>query len=103
MIAVADRNTKSSTPNSSTASDGRVWLKHPETGGVQSFAPEAADAWRGMGWVDTDPPEEPDPTLTDAAPDAEQVDADSNNTNDESSTTKPRRSTRRATSDSEEA
>lgn len=37
----------------------RVWLRNPQTGGVQHFAKDAADTWRRRGWVDAEPPPEP--------------------------------------------
>jgi hypothetical protein len=37
-----------------------VWLEYPETGGKQEFPQAAAEAWRLRGWVDCDPPPEPD-------------------------------------------
>lgn len=61
-MAVADNNS-SDAPQPHFTDDGRVWLRHPDTGGVQAFGPDAADAWRAMGWVDTEPPEEPNPVL----------------------------------------
>jgi hypothetical protein len=39
-----------------------VWLEYPETGGKAQFNEEAAHIWRQRGWVDTDPPPEPDLT-----------------------------------------
>lgn len=45
-----------------TTVDEWVWLEYPETRGRQRFAAAAADVWRQKGWVDTDPPNEPDPT-----------------------------------------
>ncbi|MFE7869765.1 hypothetical protein ACFUYE_05370 [Micromonospora humida] len=33
-----------------------VWMRNPETDGVQKFAADAVDAWREMGWEPCDPP-----------------------------------------------
>lgn len=33
-----------------------VRLENPETGGVQDFAPDAADWYKARGWVDSDKP-----------------------------------------------
>lgn len=38
------------------------WLEYPETGGKAQFTKEAAELWRLRGWIDTDPPPEPDLT-----------------------------------------
>lgn len=37
-----------------------VWLEYPDTGGKQQFPEPAAEAWRARGWVNCDPPPEPD-------------------------------------------
>lgn len=49
-----------------------VWLQNPETGGVAQFPPASAGLWRARGWVDADPPSEPNPLkdVVAEAPDA---------------------------------
>ena len=38
-----------------------VWLRFPETGGVNRFPVDAAPGWRARGWVDTEEPVPVDP------------------------------------------
>lgn len=35
------------------------WLEYPETGGKAEFPEQAVEMWRARGWVDCDPPPEP--------------------------------------------
>ncbi len=35
-----------------------VWLRHPETGGMNAFPPAAVPMWEVRGWVRCDPPAE---------------------------------------------
>lgn len=36
-----------------------VWLRHPETGGVNRFPEAAAKSWQARGWEPCDKPAEP--------------------------------------------
>jgi hypothetical protein len=57
--------------------DGWVWLEFPESGGKAQFPPDSVALWKAKGWVETDPPAEPnllkdpDPMLHDPQPDVD--------------------------------
>lgn len=45
-----------------------VWLRHPDTRGVQHVPPAAVDTWAELGWRSCDPPTEPNPALAEYTP-----------------------------------
>lgn len=50
------------------AADEWVWLRHPETDGVQHVPAAAAEVWARIGWEPTEEPPEPNPALAEYVP-----------------------------------
>lgn len=42
------------------ADEGFTWLEYPETGGRNAFPDASVEAWKARGWVESEPPPEPD-------------------------------------------
>jgi hypothetical protein len=56
-------------------SDERVWLRHPETGGMNAFSAEAAAVWQARGWVPCEEPAEDLSYLRDPQPEPPAIEA----------------------------
>lgn len=50
------------------AVDEWVWLRHPDTGGVQYVPPSALETWTELGWEPCEAPTEPNLALAEYAP-----------------------------------
>lgn len=47
---------------------GRIWLRHPDTGGFFHCPADALDQWLGMGWQMSDPPPQDNPAVAEFEP-----------------------------------
>ena len=50
------------------AAEEWVWLRHPETEGVQHVPASALEVWQAIGWEETEAPPEPNPALAEYIP-----------------------------------
>lgn len=50
------------------ATEEWVWLRHPETEGVQYVPTSALSVWQDIGWQQTEAPPEPNPALAEYVP-----------------------------------